>query len=130
MNSWGNFKTDKLIRWVNEVYMARINAFSTKDFSKQIEAFGGKVVPKSPSKNYWVFETEKLADFWMEEVERQYGLLTKIVYDYATPSGRVFRLLYQPDIVYALTLGKNHALKKKLIALRRKDQKYGQRRKA
>jgi hypothetical protein len=129
MNSWGNFKTDKLIRWINEVYVARINAFSLKEFIKQIEPFGGSPVVFS-RENYWKFETLSLADFWMEEIERRYGLLATRVSDHYGPKGKVIRLLYQPDLIYALTLGKNHELKRKLIELRKKDQKYGQRRKA
>jgi hypothetical protein len=129
MSAWGNFKTDKLIKWINDVYVARVKSFPTKDFIKQIEPFGGGLVVFSRD-NYWRFETRVLADFWMEEIERRYGLLATTVAEHYGPKGKVIRLLYQPDLIYALTLGKNNALKKKLIDLRRKDKKYGQRRKA
>jgi hypothetical protein len=131
MNPWGNSKTDKLLKWVNTVYQPRVQAFPLEEFIKQITPFGGRT--HSRSRNYWAFETLEARAFWEEEVEKRFGLLTisaSNVYEVGSPIAGYFRIAYQPDLIYALTLGKNNALKKQLIDLRRKDKKYGQRRKA
>lgn len=130
MNSWGNSKTDKLLKWVNTVYQPRVQAFPLEEFIKQIEPFGGRT--HSRFRNYWTFETLEARAFWEEEVEKRFGLLTISASDVylGSPMVGYFRIVYQPDLVYAIISKNNSALRKRIVELRAKDKKYGKRRKA
>jgi hypothetical protein len=130
MNPWGNSKTDKLLKWVNTVYQPRVQAFPLEEFIKQITPFGGRTHARF--RNYWTFETLEARAFWEEEVEKRFGLLTisaSNAYE-GSPIVGYFRIVYQPELVYAIISKNNSALRKRIVELRAKGKKYGQRRKA
>jgi hypothetical protein len=130
MNPWGNSKNVKLLKWVNTVYQPRVQAFPLEEFIKQITPFGGRT--HSRYRNYWAFETLEVRAFWEEEVEKRFGLLTISASDTyeGSPIVGYFRIVYQPELVYAIVSKNNSALRKRIVELRAKGKKYGQRRKA